>query len=240
MKWLLLILFPVTLLSKDFTAVWDPSTTVDVYYRLWISQSGGPFTVHTTTNLTSVPLSLSPGAYSFYVTAVNTNGESDPSNIYMFPPVASVVSVVTIGTNLPLPQTTTVFAEAESGVIEPPMGVVNISGVTAVETTTANSGTIEFQFNLNAGTYVIWCRLIAVNAGQDSLFVSVDGMEDAYGNESVISPNFQWTKVNGGNGGPVRTFTLLAGEHAVRFRGRESGVPLDAIYVTSDLSLTPQ
>ena len=81
---------------------------------------------------------------------------------------------------------------------------------------------------------------------QDSFFVSVDGgQEDIYdAAEGSWSNSWQWTKVNGRNGGsPLalnpRTFKLSAGKHTITFRGREANTPLDRIFITNSLSARP-
>jgi hypothetical protein len=235
MKWLLLLLLPVGVMAKDFTVLWDPSGTAGVFYRVWLDGA-----VARTTTTTSAIISINPGTYSIFVTAVSTNAESDPSNVFIVPPPASVPAGVAIGTNSPFQ---TIRFEAEASTIVAPMGAVQIAGATgsAVRTATANAGTAGFATVLSDGQYVVWARMIAAAGSQDSFFVSVDGTaEDVFGNEAVISPNWQWLRVTGGNGGPVRIFALPSGSHTFTFRGREVGVPLDAIYVTSDLNFTPQ
>jgi len=153
---------------------------------------------------------------------------------------------VAVATNRPPPPPTnqTFLIQAESSLVAAPMAVVQVAGANgqAVQSATANSGTVTMPVTLSGGTYVVWARLIALNTSSDSFFVAVDGInEDNFANEGVVSPNWQWRKVTGaGNGGPVRTFVLPAGAHTFRFRGREPGVPLDAVYVTSDMSFVPQ
>jgi len=246
MKWLLLLLSVAASQANDIELAWDASITPGEFYRVWMSSNASPPIVIKTTTATSTVLSLNPGVITLFVTAVGPTNESDASNIYRLPPPPSVVAGIAVATNSPPPPPTnqTAFIQAESGALVPPMVVVDVAGAIgqAVLSPTANNGTATFLVSLAGGTYVVWARLIAISTSADSFFVAVDGInEDNFANESVVSPNWQWRKVTGeGGGGVVRTFVLPAGAHAFRFRGREPGVPLDAIYVTSDMSFVPQ
>ena len=97
-----------------------------------------------------------------------------------------------------------------------------------------------------SGAYLIWCRVLGPDGSHDSFFVSMDGgAEDVYDMaERTWSPQFQWTRVNGRNGGdPLtlnpRTFALTAGVHTLTFRAREAGAVLDRLIVTADTSFVP-
>src|SRR6266571_6397176 len=69
--------------------------------------------------------------------------------------------------------------EAESATLVAPMAISsdpNASGGQYIAPTADNSGTATFTINIPvAGTYVVWCRVLSPNNGQDSFFVSVDG-----------------------------------------------------------------
>lgn len=109
------------------------------------------------------------------------------------------------------------------------------------------TGSATWTFNVPAsGQYVIWCRVIGSDGSHDSFFVSMDsGAEDVYDiAEGTWSPGFQWTRVNGRNGGePLtlnpRTFALAAGAHSLTFRAREPGAILDRLIVTADTTFVP-
>jgi len=140
--------------------------------------------------------------------------------------------------------------EAESGTLAAPMTTAThaqASGGLYVTTPTANQGTVTFNLDIPvAGTYIIWCRVLAPDGSSDSFFVSMDGgPEDIYDvAEGTWSPNWQWTRVNGRAGGPPltlnpRTFDLTAGLHTLVFRGREANSRLDRLIVTNDITFMP-
>jgi len=117
-----------------------------------------------------------------------------------------------------------------------------------VETSTANTGTAAWFFSVpTGGTYYVWGRVRGVDPQHDSFFVKMDsGAEDIYDiAEGTWSPNWQWTRLNGrgGTSTPLtinpRTFSLSAGNHSLRFRGREVDSGLDRVIVTNDSSFVP-
>jgi hypothetical protein len=123
----------------------------------------------------------------------------------------------------------------------------NASNHSKVQSSVQDEGTVSFTLDiLVSGTYVIWARVKAEQGDQDSFYVSADGgTEDifdvALGN---YSESFQWSRVNGRNGGAPgsldpRTFSFAAGQHTLVFRGREPKTVLDMILVTNDLNYVP-
>ncbi|MEZ4272384.1 MAG: hypothetical protein R3C68_13455 [Myxococcota bacterium] len=97
-----------------------------------------------------------------------------------------------------------------------------------------------------SGDYIVWARVLAPSGSADSFFVSVNGVdEDIYdAAEGTWSAQWQWTRVNGRNGGTStalnpRIFNLNAGLNTLTFRGREAGTGLDVIFVTNDASFVP-
>ncbi len=140
--------------------------------------------------------------------------------------------------------------EAEAGTLVTPMAVqTDTQDATRryVSTPNREQGSLAIQVNIPvAGTYIIWCQVLAKTVASDSFYVSVDGgAEDIYDvAEGTWSNAWQWTRVNGRAGGsPLtlnpRTFNLSAGTHTILFRGREANTGLDKIMVTSDLRFVP-
>lgn len=143
-----------------------------------------------------------------------------------------------------------IYLEAETGTLVAPMAVsahALASGGQYVASPMGDTGSAQFAVNVTVpGTYVIWCRVLSPVPAGDSFFVSVDGgAEDVYDNaEGSWSPNWQWTKVNGRQGGvPLtlnpRTFSLSAGSHTIKFRTREANSTLDRLLLTNDLAFVP-
>ncbi len=239
--------------GSQHTIAWDhPDTGASnivylVYHAPPSGQFGVVWSIMATTSVKQLVVDLAlPGDHQFYVTAAfDTNivdSESSPSNVWRMPGVASIVDGVSIDTNAPAPAPDTFFFQAEEGVVVAPMQVVQRNGETAVQTDLRDNGSVTFTLPLEAGIYAMWCRFIAVDDEHDSFHVSVNGTaEDAYGNPNTTGPNWQWSQVNSQNGnGPVRFFTLPTGTHSFRVRGREILVPLDAVYITRDLTFIPQ
>jgi len=148
--------------------------------------------------------------------------------------------------------TTNVCFEAESGVIVAPMEVQDdptASGGKSVIASANNAGSVTWTFDVaTAGTYVIWCRIVATNEGTDSFFASIDGgsaieYDTSWQNgTTTVGPQWQWTEINTAQDQTdemLRTFTLSAGSHTLEFGGREQGSVVDRLIVTSDLGFVP-
>jgi hypothetical protein len=116
-----------------------------------------------------------------------------------------------------------------------------------ISTSTANSGTATLSFEVPlAGTYYVWCRILAPVDTQDSFFVTPEGaQEDVYDDASHWIPQWQWTRLNGrgGTGHPLtinpRTVDLVAGTNTIQFRGRETSSKVDRILLTNDPNFVP-
>lgn len=145
-----------------------------------------------------------------------------------------------------VPASLFIYLEAESGTRVAPMTVasgLNASGGQYAYSSTDIQGTISIPINIPvAGTYSIWCRVLAPDKGRDSFFVAADvGIEEIF----IAAPNtwsssWQWTKLNGHLTGGERTFNWGPGTHRLIFRGREKSTFLDALYITNDRTLLPQ
>ncbi|HEX7087925.1 MAG TPA: Ig-like domain-containing protein [Vicinamibacterales bacterium] len=186
--------------------------------------------------------SLSDGKHTVTATARDAAGNTTTSA-----PVTFTVS--NSQSQQPAPSRVLIRLEAESGTVRSPM--TKRSGGSAsgqyVYTTRANSGSVSYQVDIpRAGTYVIWARVYAPNASRDSFEVSVDGQRDIYDvAENRWADRWQWTVVNGRNGGAPatlspRTFQLTQGRHTIVFAGREANTYLDQIVITDDLTYIPE
>jgi hypothetical protein len=240
---LLLAVLLLPLPSYGLTATWQASATPGVFYRLYASKEGQAPAIVLITSNTTASFSLTAGAYSLWVTAVNTN-ESDPSNIFMLPPLPDRVTGVTGGTNIVVPPPTSLLVEAEAGTITSPMAVfpdATAYGFNFIRTVTANSGTAVYSLSAVSGIYALWTRIRVPNNGADSFFFSIDGgPEDTFGNEAILSPNWQWARLHGGNNSAtVITLNWTTGPHTIRIRGREPGADLDAIQISTNLVTAP-
>ena len=92
---------------------------------------------------------------------------------------------VTVVEVLPPEPAAPIVLEAESAALTAPMATRAHAGALGgayVATDTSQQGTVRFDFDVEqAGDYVIWARVLAPSANQDSFFVSVDGgTEDVF------------------------------------------------------------
>src|SRR5439155_1713803 len=134
---------------------------------------------------------------------------------------------------------------AESATPASPMAISsdpNASAGQYLAPTADNLGTVTFTMNIPVpGTYVVWCRVLSPDNGQDSFFVSVDGgTEFVY--STVINGGYssawQWTFMNSDMINPS-VFSFSAGQHSIQFRSREAYTGLDQLLITNDPSYVP-
>ncbi|MEZ4271136.1 MAG: right-handed parallel beta-helix repeat-containing protein, partial [Myxococcota bacterium] len=122
------------------------------------------------------------------------------------------------------------YAEAEKQEVTAlqTLSSATVSGGSYLSSDDAPQGQVEFSIEVpTAGDYLIWARVLAADVSGDSFFVSANnGDEDIYDvAEGTWSTQWQWTQVNGRNGGsPLslnpRVFNLDAGLNNVAFRVR--------------------
>ena len=92
---------------------------------------------------------------------------------------------------------------------------------------TNTNGHINYNFSVGAGgSYVVWCRVIAPNANDDSFWIRMDG--GAWINWNNIAPGAtSWTWDD------VQSFSLSSGSHTLTIAYREDGTQLDKIFITN-------
>ena len=185
-------------------------------------------------------------AYAYYVRCRDLAGNTNTSDY-------SINFAVSAPSTPPPPPSNAAYQyyEAESGSLVTPITSVsdsNSSGGKYITSSVADSGTASYGFNAPAtGSYVVWMRILAPNFSQDSIYVSMDGTsEDVFDMaENKWSSNWQWVKVNGraGTGNPLtlnpKLFSLTAGSHTLKIRGREVGFKVDKILITNDQGFVP-
>ena len=150
-----------------------------------------------------------------------------------------------------------VCMEAEAGVVGAPMVVGTDTAASSgsfvwlPDTHPANEeGSLSVTFDVpEAGTYLLWGRVIAATTGSDSFYVSANGSgRDAwhvlYGEQS---PAWTWDRVSAQGSGSApapetdpRQFFLEAGPQEIRFDGRERGAKLDRLLLTRDPTYVPE
>lgn len=113
------------------------------------------------------------------------------------------------------------------------------SGGAAISSAVREAGSVAYTVNLAAGTWYVWCKVRSLDSDSDSFYVSFDGVEDVYRTASAYGNGWQWTRLNGGNGGPTRTLSATAGQHVLVFRGRDPSTWFDCMYLTQNVNFTP-
>jgi hypothetical protein len=144
------------------------------------------------------------------------------------------------------PPTVTLFLEAESATLVSPMvsgSDANASNGQYIYSTTDSAGAATWTLNIpQAGDYVVWCRVLAADAGTDSFFATVDGgAQDIYDTvlSNAWSSAWQWAQFAGRTAGRPWVMTFSAGTHTLSMQGREAMAMLDALYVTTDRNFVP-
>ncbi|WP_284645101.1 family 43 glycosylhydrolase [Paenibacillus silviterrae] len=102
---------------------------------------------------------------------------------------------------------------------------------------------LNYKINFTtAGTYYVWILAKSRNFQTDSIHVGMDNQYKFTSNgiQNVSNSQFRW--INLSNGGTLVTggtsLTITAGVHELNFWGRESGLIIDRIYVTTSTAAT--
>ncbi len=140
---------------------------------------------------------------------------------------------------------TSIYLEAESGSLSgsPAFAVSNDAQAAGGKyiAPTANSlnspgpNRATYVVDVAAGNYVLWGRVIAPNADDDSFWISVDGGSFIRWNNIRQTSVWGWDEVhNTDTGGAVVNFALSEGTHTIVVANREDGVRLDKLYLTAN------
>jgi chitodextrinase len=107
-------------------------------------------------------------------------------------------------------------------------------------------GTDTLTFNVPAdGNYVIWTRMIAPDASNNSINMEVDG-NNCYnvGGGSFTAASWadntsNWINYADGATSTPISLSLTTGQHTLKYVGTKAGVEVDRIIITSDTTCTP-
>ena len=244
MKRIALLLFLFASLSAfadSVTLIWNPSpgTNVAGYYvyyggasRTYTNKSN----VGNTTNATVSGILEGP-TYFFALTAYNSDGlESDYSNELAYgipaPPLGLAFDATNGSITLP-------FQPDAKGVFQ------------SVTSAVTNGGIAVYNFSCpTPGRYVLQCVVTATNSAGNSFFVNIDSVPvdpimvwDVPINPTEQSQTGSWRGANGTESDQYipLVFYLSAGNHTLRFVGREPFCFLRTISITpvvpSDLTI---
>lgn len=117
----------------------------------------------------------------------------------------------------------------------------NMPGTDAA--TLASGSKLGYKINIaKAGTYNLWILAKSVDFNSDSIHVGLDNQYKFTSNgiHGVSDGQFRWANLS--NGGTVvtggTTLTIPAGVHELNFWGREDGLIIDRIYLTTSNAAT--
>jgi hypothetical protein len=107
--------------------------------------------------------------------------------------------------------------------------------------TLATGSRLGYKINFTtAGTYQVWILTKSVDYNSDSIHV---GLDNEYkfttnGIEGVSQGQFRWANISSSSGGMFggATLNISAGVHELNFWGREDGLTIDRIYLTTSTS----
>ena len=118
-----------------------------------------------------------------------------------------------------------------------------------VFTNTKGQGILKVSVNIQiAGTYYLWGRVIADTTSTDSFYVSIDSStEDIWDVlQAQPQPSWTWDRVSRRGSGTFDNaendpwaFSLSAGLHTFKFRGRDKNTKLDKLILTNDINFSP-
>jgi hypothetical protein len=171
-------------------------------------------------------------------------------------PTVSLASVPSAsyspGDGDPDPGAVTVFVEAESGVLSPPMQsladadasggrYITVAAGNNSQASPPSSGQSSISFAVpRAGTYRLWGRVIAPTNKDDSFWVRVDNGSWINWNDIGPTSSWQWERVtNDADSDSVVTFSLSMGTHTLTVAYREDGAKLDRLVITDDAAFVP-
>ncbi len=140
---------------------------------------------------------------------------------------------------------TQVWLEAEAGTLSgsPAFQVgsdATASGAAYLSPTSNNLSSpgpnrASYGFESEAGSYVLWARVIAPNSDDDSIWVSVDGGSFIRWNNIQASSTWTWDTLHNSDSGDAQvTLNLSAGSHTVTLANREDGFRVDKLYLTAE------
>lgn len=93
-----------------------------------------------------------------------------------------------------------------------------------------------------AGTYNVWLLVKSLGYDSDSIHVGLDNQYKftTNGIEGVSAGQFRWANISSGTGGMFggATLNVTAGVHELNFWGREDGLAIDRIYLTTSNATT--
>lgn len=106
---------------------------------------------------------------------------------------------------------------------------------------TIDYGTATQTINVStSGTYRVWSRIMAPDTTNNSFLLEVDGGTCVTVGDSAIAANtWTWVDYQSGNSTTKNDLALAAGTHTFKLIGREAGVKVDRVILTTDTACVP-
>ncbi len=96
-------------------------------------------------------------------------------------------------------------------------------------------GDASFEFEVDqAATYILWARVWWTDGCSNSLFMSINGAQFAFGQDATYR-QWHWVKATG----RLPQLDLKKGKHTLTISNREDGVAIDQILLTRNRRYVP-
>jgi parallel beta-helix repeat protein len=153
------------------------------------------------------------------------------SNNYVYSNTKGNISNTATGTSL------------SGNVTAPPSGPLAAGPVSsACPSYPTDKGTATLSVNVPASsTYKVWSRIMAPSDIANSFYLQVDSRcPELVGNVAGLAPStWTWIDYRNGDTADKLTLDLSSGAHSFKVIGREAGLKLDELFVTTDLTCIP-
>ncbi|MDZ7261111.1 MAG: Ig-like domain-containing protein [candidate division KSB1 bacterium] len=149
---------------------------------------------------------------------------------------------------LSMPTDKNIRIEAESGTLTSPMQIAsdaNASGGQYIYVPSGyETGMATYTVQIaTAGDYRIWGRVIGPDESSNSVYVSIDGGAESRWKFRPPSASWFWNLVchvhDDGYEERPKIFSLTAGNHTLKIRGRQAGSKIDKLIFTTDPNFVP-
>lgn len=180
---------------------------------------------------------LNAGDHTLEIASLEANVEIDSINI------------TNDATWEPLSELTYIEIEAETSDLFIPMQVVDTDYIGVPESSAnTDDGYAEVIFNIeNDGEYIIFCKVLANNGGNNSFKIQMDG-EETFNWHIKYSSEVHWDVIKSGRDATNNddytmidptSFYLNKGVHTLKVLERERGTLIDKILITNDINFDP-
>jgi chitodextrinase len=128
---------------------------------------------------------------------------------------------------------------AVSIILSSPMALVPaMAAACTAPTTDYGQATMNVAVPSNA-TYRIWSRMMAPDSTNNTYLLEVDGAQCYVVGGGVASGSWVWVDYQNSSSASKINLALTQGSHAVKLIGRQPGVKVDRLVLTSDTTCTP-